>query len=561
MNTAVQLKAETVTALLVHGLACQKSARYREAEKAYQTILQTYPNHADALQQFGLLALQLGNYPVAENLCRRAVAAAKDQSLAHYNLGMVLAARYRFSEAHQAFQRSIELDPNNAAAWNNLGNVQKYLGKFREALHNYHRAITLDSQNAGLYSNYLVCSHFDETLQHDELFAHHCEYGNRFAAGFYPILKKYVNNPDLERPIRVGYLSPRFSTMIVGYFLRALFFELDSSRYPIYCYSATSETDKLTDELKSRALVWRDITHSSDDEAASQIEQDGIDILIDLAGHAPENRLLIFARKPAPIQITWLDYFNTSGLTTMDYIVSDLFTTPLDSPQRFTEEIIRLPHSRFCYSPLENAPPVARLPCLNKEYFTFGSFNRLDKITPEVIRLWAKVLQQVPKARMVIKNSAMVVPDVCEHLLRRFTDQGISAERVELRKASAHLDMLGEYADIDLALDTFPYNGGATTFDALWMGVPVVSLRGERMIARQTSSLLENVNLREFIADSPGQYVAIAVDWANRTSQLAEIRAGLRTKMQNSPLCDAKTFARHFESALRMVWQKWCTNQ
>jgi predicted O-linked N-acetylglucosamine transferase (SPINDLY family) len=288
------------------------------------------------------------------------------------------------------------------------------------------------------------------------------------------------------------------------------------------------------------------------------VARDGIDILVDLDGHTPDSRLLLFARKPAPVAITWLGYWNTTGMATVDYILTDPHTTPEGSPQRFTEAPLRLPDSRFCYAPVPYAPAVAPLPVANGRAFTFGSFNRYDKLGPGVLDCWAAILQRVPASRLVIKNSAIAIAHARDALHRQFAARGIAPDRIELRARSPHAAMLAEYGDIDLGLDTFPYNGGLTTCEALWMGVPMVAIEEERMISRQTAAMLRLTGGEAFIAGTRDEYVALAVQWSQQRDKLAAVRASLRERMRASPLCDGVRFTRNLETALRAVWRRYC---
>jgi predicted O-linked N-acetylglucosamine transferase (SPINDLY family) len=315
----------------------------------------------------------------------------------------------------------------------------------------------------------------------------------------------------------------------------------------------------MTDALRRLAHGWRDITALDDEAACRQIENDGIDILFDLAGHAPGNRLGIFARRAAPLQVAWLDYFDTTGIATMDYIVTDPVTTPPGSPQRFTETLLCMPESRFCFTPIEDAPEPSPRPSGAPP--VFGSFNRLDKINDEVIGAWSQILLRVPEARLVVKNAALSVPDVAARFRLRFAQRGLAAERIDLRPSSSHRDLLAQYADIDLALDPFPYNGGATTLDALWMGVPVLALAGERMIGRQSAAMLSCIGRGDLVANDPDQYVELCVRKAFEVDRLREERVPLRERMRVSALCDTSRFARAMEDNLRSAWRRWCAGQ
>jgi predicted O-linked N-acetylglucosamine transferase (SPINDLY family) len=315
----------------------------------------------------------------------------------------------------------------------------------------------------------------------------------------------------------------------------------------------------MTERLKQRSHHWHNIRGKTDDDVAALIRADAIDILIDLAGHTENNRLPVFARKPAPVQVTYLGYPNTTGLRTIDYRLTDIEADPPGQEPYHTEQLVRLPHGFLCYTSPPDAPAVTALPTSTVGHVTFGSFNNLAKMTPEVIGLWAQILKAIPGSRLVIKNKSMKDGPTRERYLALFRETGITEDRLDfvawIPEAADHL---GAYAHVDIALDTFPYNGTTTTCEALWMGVPVITLAGERHAARVGVSLLTRVGLTELIAQSPEEYVKLAVELAADTERLVQLRAGMRERMKHSPLCDAKSFTRDLETAYRGMWREWC---
>jgi predicted O-linked N-acetylglucosamine transferase (SPINDLY family) len=356
-----------------------------------------------------------------------------------------------------------------------------------------------------------------------------------------------------RKKIRLAYLSPRFSREIVGYFFKPLFDHHDREQFEIHLYCATPRTDDMTDYLSQRADGWTLVGDLSDTALCRRIAEDEIDILVDLAGHAPENRMTALARKPAPVQISMLDYFDTTGLPTMDYYVTDSFSTTPDSPQRFTEELIILDQPRLVYEAPDYAPPVAERPS-QASGLVFGSFNRHHKIVPRVVETWSGLLRAVEDSRLVLKGGHFTAADVQENFLRQFEKHGVEGARIEFRGASSHQALLAEYGDIDIALDTFPYNGGLTTCEALWMGVPVITILGDRIISRQTAGMLEAVDLGEFVAADADEFAAIGKHWSEHREQLNGVRAGLRQRMAASPLTDGATYTADFEAHLRRIW-------
>jgi protein O-GlcNAc transferase len=545
---------ETIPALMKRADTLQRAGRLLEAEVVYRGLLQIAPNHSVGLENLGILASRRNNPEEAISLLTQAVSLAPERASAHYNLGIAYIATFRFEAAENSLLRAVELYPAFAKAHNNLGNLHKYLADPQSAIRYYARATELAPNDPTLHSNYLISLHLNRSCGADELFTQHQVWSVRHARQYYPTRKRFVNSADPERPLKLGFVSPRFNGQIASQFLGPVFSALDRDRFLIHCYSNTRQVDALTGELRAHAFSWNDIQTLNDSEAARQIEADGIDILIDLAGHTPDNRLLIFARKPAPLQVAWLDYFDTTGLSTMDYIMSDPITTPRGSRQRFTEKVLHLP-TRLFWSPPKVAPDVVRRSSTGR--LRFGSFNRLDKINATIIELWSKVIRATD-ASLVLKNRAFSVPELCKKVLLQFEACNVKAGQIELRGPSSYEELLSEYNDIDVALDTHPYSGCITSADALWMGVPIITLAGESMISRQTATMLHCVGLASFVAENPNHYLEIALRSATERDRLTEIRSGLRAAVQASALGNAAVFTESFAQCLRTIWRRWC---
>ncbi len=326
------------------------------------------------------------------------------------------------------------------------------------------------------------------------------------------------------------------------------------------CYSDRMVEDDLTRRFQAAAAQWRDVAGVSDQRLAEQIRADQIDILFDLAGHTAHNRLLVFARKPAPIQVTWAGYVGSTGLKAMDYLIADRYEIPPDAERHYRERLLRMPDGYVCYDPPVYAPQVARLPALDHGQVTFGCFNNPAKITPQAIEVWARILRQLPGARLVLKYKGWSDCGVARRFTEMFAAQAIDPGRLELLGSSPHVKLLAEYNRIDLALDPFPYNGGLTTCEALWMGVPVVTCPSETFASRHSLSHLSNVGLTETIARDLDEYVELAVSLAGDLPRLAGLRAGLRARMAASPLCDATRFAANLASRLQEVWEQRAEN-
>ncbi|MEP7206403.1 MAG: hypothetical protein ABI920_05645 [Casimicrobiaceae bacterium] len=552
-----------LAALLAAGLDRQRDRRFAEAEHCYKLVLAQSPADAEAIYRMGVLALQCANAAAAVHYLRRASALRAFDADAWFNLGMAHVLDYGLAAAEAAFERALAMDGAHASAAVALGNVHKLLGRHVAAADAYRRAVASPQTGPTLFSQLLVGLHTNPSVPPAELFALHCEWGRRYAAPLYPRAVEFGNEPDPHRRLRVGLLSPKFSADITGHFLRSIVPPL-ADRVDLHLYHAGSARDWVTDELVRAKVAWRDIAHLDDAAAGARIRADGIDVLVDLAGHTPGNRLLLLARRPAPVQVTWLDYFDTTGVATMDVVVTDPVTTPevllARGAQCFVEQVAYVPHSRLVYSPPPYAPPVAIAPAGANSHVTFGCFGRVDKILPDVVAVWARVLEAVPGSRLVLKNGGYDVEPVRTRIATAFAARGIAVERVTFRSASPHAEMLGEYERVDIALDTFPYTGGATTCDALWMGVPVVTLAGETMIARQGASLLSAAGLEQCVASDADSYVAVAAALARDLPALAALRAGMRARLTASPLCDAPAFAVAFLDVLAAAWRRWCAS-
>ena len=407
----------------------------------------------------------------------------------------------------------------------------------------------------------LVRLNYDPAVDDSALFEAHRTWARRFAAPFYPKSKAQPLDSDPERPLRVGYVSGDLRRHPVAFFVEPILRNHDRSQVDPVCYDTAGLDDDMNAHLRSLTPTWWNASSWSDDALADRIRADKIDILIDLSGHTARNRLLVFARRPAPIQVTALGYVTTSGLETMDYRLTDSLCDPGRGEDRFySERLWRLETGFNCYAPPRGLPDPGPIPSLDEGRITFGSFNNLDKIVPPVIEAWAEILHRLSDSRLLMKTKTLGEPSVRERLFAAFADQGIAPERLELRDWSATLaEHFDAYREVDLALDPFPYNGTTTTCEALMMGVPVVALRGERHAARVSFSLLARLGLEGLTAVSTEAYVERALALAERPDALVKLRSGLRQRLAGSPLCDAGRYTRSLEAAYRGMWQRHCT--
>ena len=542
-----------------NGLLAQ--AQYDDAAACFRRALELNPENAEAHNNLGTLAGGRGDLPEAVECYRRAVLSKPDYFDAYRNLGIIYERHGRLTEAVASFRRAVALRPESADALQRLGIGLRHLGRMDDALEVLRRAVQLDPSHASSNSTLLLTMQYHEHVNLEQLAAAHREFDQRHGAPLRAAWPVHQNDPDPERRLRVGFVSADLGTHPIGYFLLRILQHLDPRQVETICYSDRQGPDPMTERLRASAGGWRHTVGQSDEQLAQMILGERIDILFDLAGHTGNNRLLAFARKPAPLAVTWAGYVGTTGLEAMDYLLADRHQVLASAEPFIRERVLRMPDGYVCYDPPDHAPLVAPLPASSRGYVTFGSLNNVDKITPAVVRLWSAILRRVPEARLVLKNMGMDDPAVVSRLHEEFARHGVAAARIELQGWSAARDALAEYGLLDIALDTFPYNGGLTTCEALWMGVPVITCPGETFAARHGVGHLSNVGLTEMIAETLDDYVERAVTLADDLPRLAALRGGLRGRVAASPLCDGKRFADNLTGVLRGAWRQWCAER
>ena len=534
-----------------HVLHAQK--RFDEAALLCRKLLEREPYNVAALQLLGHIAHERGQFEEALAQFRKAANLQPGNPALVYGMTAALHALNRLEEAAQACSRVIQLRPDYANAYMNLGTLLSQMGMQQEAIVTFRRAIQLQPNDPYAHSNLLYALFFIDGIDPTELYQQHVAWAQRHAEPLGKSLTSPANDRSPDRPLRLGFVSGDLREHSVVYFLEPLLESFDRSRFHVTCYSATTHTDSFTVRLKTKIDTWRDIATIDDLEAARLVRDDRIDILIDLSGHSGNHRLLLFARRPAPVQITWLGYPGTTGMRAMDYRITDAIADPVGSTEAFgAEKLLRLPTCAWCYRPDDRAPQPDRIP---GGPITFGSFNRVAKITPRMIELWSRILSAVPSSRLLIKSEGLHEPAAQKRFLTLFEKRHIAPDRIELlgRVASA-AEHLALYNRIDIALDTFPYNGTTTTCEALWMGVPVVTLAGTAHVSRVGASLLTQVGLQDQVAASDDGYVRAATNLAADSHRLAELHQNLRQRMRAGPLMDSRRFAREFEAALRSAF-------
>jgi len=567
-----------------------RAGRLREAEDFYKQILIHQPNHADATRLLGVVARQMGRIEIAVDLFRRAIALRPDYAEAHNNLGNALRdkgqlddaiAAYRqaialrpcFAEAYSnlgnalndkgqldeaiaAYQQAIALDPNLAEIHSNLGNALSDNGRLDEAIAAYREAMTLRVNYTEAHSNLAYTLHFHPSYDAQSIAEEHRRWKSQHADPLRQFIQPHANNRDHERRLRIGYVSPDFRKHPVGRFLLPLLAHHDKKQVEVFGYSQVALEDETTERLRSYTDGWRTILGLSDAQAADLIRQDHIDILVDLTMHMANNRLLVFARKPAPVQVTYLAYCSTTGLDTIDYRLSDPYLDPPGGDESFySEKTVRLPETYWCYESIIAPPEFGPVPALERGVITFGCLNNFCKVSEPALKTWAEVLRAIPNSQLLL---SAYQGSHRQRVQQRLERDGIEPSRVQFAGRMPLEKYFDLYRRIDIALDTFPYGGGTTTCDALWMGVPVVSLVGTTAVGRGGLSILSNVGVPELVTRSKEEYVQIAGELAKGLPRLHDLRTTLRQRMEQSPLMDAPRFARNIEAAYRRMWRSWC---
>jgi predicted O-linked N-acetylglucosamine transferase (SPINDLY family) len=545
--------------------------RYGEAADACRQAIALQPGNPLAHRNLGDALLELRQYESADQSYRTALLLDPGMIEVHTQLGLTLYHRSRYLEALQQFQTTLKFDPANVNACMNAVLCHGRLGDREETETTLRRTIELSPNEPELSSGLVMILNYSHGDDPHFMLKESIEYHRRHIAlllrgmdagsevsrragqvaeppSFSEYLRTGVAGAN-NRPLRIGYVSPDFRHHSVSFFLEPLFRNRDRKNFVIACYAEVEKPDDKTAMYQSQADLWRNTLGQSDEQVAEQIRADAIDILIDLAGHTVNNRLPVFGRRPAPIQITWLGYPNTTGVSTIDYRLTDARADPPGADAFYTEKLIRLADAFFVYQPPQ-APAVVPLPMLAVGHATFGSFNNISKITPVMGGLWAQILQAVPGSKLLIAGAAFAAGDRLRAMI-----EGVSPDRIEIADTMELDKYLELFQRVDIALDSYPWAGHTTTCHALWMGVPVVSLAGPTAVSRAGMSVMGSLGMdREWVANSPEDYVGKAIAWAAKPTGLAALREGLRARMLQSPIMDAPRFARNFENQLRQLW-------
>lgn len=526
---ALDLKVDYPDASLNLGIALANSGRRDEAAEAWETVLQRNPRDADALANLANLYRGMG----------------------------------RLEQSIEYGHRALAIAPNNARTINNLAIALEHQGRLDEAITAYRQAMALQPRSPAAHSNLLLAMSYHPSIPPADILQEHRRWDAQHAAALTRSAPPSTVDRTPDKRLRVGYVSADFRQHPVAYFIEPILQAHDRDRFDVVCYSGVPHPDAVTERLQAMGHTWRRIVGRNDDDVAAEIRRDRVDILIDLAGHTAGRRLGVFARRAAPVQITYLGYPNTTGLSTMDWRITDAIADPPGASDAFyTERLYRLPRCAWCFRPPDELHATTRAagpPGAVSGSITFGCFNKHAKISPAALDAWSTLLRAVPRARLVLKSPSLADASTRQRVLADLAQRGVAETRVDLIGATPTLaEHFASYNRVDIALDTFPYNGTTTTCDALWMGVPVITLAGHSHAARVGASLLSAAGLESLVASNVDDYVDRAAALASDVDRLTRLRAALPDQMERSPLGDAHGMARSIESAFTAMWHAWC---
>ncbi len=534
-----------------------------QAKVCFETALHYKADFAVALHNLGSVYYHQAQFGEAEKYVRAALAVEPQYAKAHYTLGVILSeVEDSLDIAFDEFQQVLKLAPQtNLPIYQGLAKISAKKAQVETALAYFYQAFQQDKNDKSALSNFLFTLNYSTNYTAAQIFAYHQQFSQHFE-------KEIKLNAEvkhkLHKPLRIGYVSEDLrNTHPVAYFIKSILAHHDKHKFKIYCYALHNPNGHSSEEFKAFNHTWINCFDWSDEQLIQQIKQDEIDILVDLMGHTGANRLLVFAQKPAPIQISYLGYPNTTGLKSIDYRITDIYVSPPGAEQYSSEQLIRLPFAYHCYTPLKETVELFKpsLPAVENGFITFASFNKHEKISDPILQLWVEILLQVPHSRLLIQNASMNDAHFKQTFIDYWVQKGIDSTRIELQKTIPFLEYMRLYQQVDICLDSYPYNGGTTTCHALWMGVPVISLCGETQVSRMGLSILSTVGLAELVAFEADDYVKKAVELATDREFLQNLRAGMRERLQNSMLLNAKAFTQQIELEYLRVAKLACLDE
>ena len=550
LEKSLHLNQTNTDAYLALGLLKKAKGELDEAIGCFQRALELKPDIADACNNLGLIYLEKQQLEEAIGCFQRVLHKDPSNLVACYGLASAFKDKGLLQEAIDIYKKSLQILPDHPFVYNNIGHCLAAQGKLLEAEeYFFNHALQLKPDELKPYETLLMIMNYNPDYDAQKIYAKHKEVARKFSEPLSSSIYAHTNDPSPNRRLKVGYVSPDFRRHSVAYFIEPVITEHNRDYFEVFCYSNSFVHDEVTKRIQQNADQWRNIFRMSDIEAAQLIRRDEVDILIDLAGYTSNNRLLLFAHKPAPVQVTWIGYPCTTGLSAIDYKIVDNYSDPPGITEQFyTEKLIRLPQSFLCYLPEMDSPDVVNPPTLNSGHITFGSFNNFPKVTQKVIAVWSKILKEINNARLIMKTPSFCDATTRNYAMGMFDREGIESERITLLpwevSTRGHLQT---YNLVDIGLDTFPYCGTTTTCEAVWMGVPVITLGGETPASRVGISLLSNIGIPELIARTTDEYIDIAVHLAADVERLQSLRGRLRKMLKDSPLCNAKKFTENLE--------------
>jgi protein O-GlcNAc transferase len=552
---AVAIKPDLTDARSNLANALNRSGRQQEALHAQANAATARPDHAPTQIAAGDALGALGLWDAAVDSYRRAIQIEPQNHAAALKLANALLAKRDLDGAVAAYRRVLQLQPNSVEAYNNLGDALREQGSIDDSLDCFETAMNLAPGNAAIHSNLIYLLSYHPGYDPVELSRQQKHWNDQHAAPVQGEALPHDNDPNADRRLKIGYVLADLRPHGIGQRLLPILTEHDRGQFEIYSYSTAARPDALWQLPRRHANFWRDVADFDDNELAETIRRDGIDILVDLSQHMPRNRLLVFARKPAPVQVTWLGYCSSTGLGTIDYRLSDPYLDPPETDLSvYSEQTLRLHQTCWCYACAGPAPEPSPSPADSAGFITFGCLNSFAKASPGALDLWAEILAAVGRSRMIIHSYPGSHVDAVRE---RFAAAGVSSDRLEFITRQPWSQYIQTYSRIDIALDPFPFGGGITTCDALWMGVPVVSLAGQTAVSRQGRSILSNIGLPELVARRPRQYVQTTVTLAQSPARLAELRRTMRHRMLTSPLMNSRRLTRNIENVYRQMWRQW----
>ncbi len=558
---ALELQPDFPEARLLHATLVRIHGDVGHSIDKFRALLKDYPDNLEAWNNMGIALSDVGKNIEAANAFLEAIKLDDERAEVHANLSLCLSKLGRLDGAEASLKRALALKEEYAGAHNNLGVIYSAQARHVEAVHHFRRALQVDPFFFEAFSNLLFGELHKDGTTIAEVKALHDEWYEMFAAKHVPQDAHFTNTPDPQKKLKLGFVSGDFRGHPVGWFtIRTIEDLAKRTDCEVFLYAMQYDSDLLTARFMSAVQGnWRKVWSTGDRELANLIQQDGIDILVDLTGHNDRNRLGVFTIKPAPVQVTWAGYMATTGLRAIDWLIGDKWQTPAAHQPYYSERIYEMPDAFICFTPPTDSPAIGPTPCETNSYITFGCFNKPAKISPRCIELWVQILNAVPNAKLLLKFIGFGETDTSKLFRAHFITAGLNnPDQLYFENQAPHRDLMNKYNEVDIALDPFPYTGSTTTLEALWMGVPVITLPGDIFPARHSLTYLKNIGLDELVASDAQDYVQKVVALAHDRARIAEYRRTLRQQMWDSPLCNRERFTENIAAAFRYMWQDWC---